>query len=88
MKSFLLFAGHEYYPRGGALDFKGAFDTLEEATLKGASVQLGPKENYSMWNWFHVADAKSLEIVKSMYLKVLGNGTIVEWTEYPIRSTT
>lgn len=31
MKRFLLFSGDEYYPVGGWEDFKGSFDTKEEA---------------------------------------------------------
>ena len=32
MKRYLVFAGSDYYPLGGWEDFKGAFDTKEEAT--------------------------------------------------------
>jgi len=28
---YLLFCGNDYYPRGGARDFKGSFATLEDA---------------------------------------------------------
>jgi hypothetical protein len=31
MKPYLVFAGDVYYPLGGFDDFKGSFDTLEEA---------------------------------------------------------
>lgn len=31
MKRFLLFAGPDYYPRGGWLDFRGSFDTEQDA---------------------------------------------------------
>lgn len=31
MKRYLLFAGDQYYPRGGMYDLRGDFDTLEEA---------------------------------------------------------
>lgn len=31
MKKYLLFAGHSYYPAGGAFDLIGDYDTLEEA---------------------------------------------------------
>lgn len=31
MSRFLLFAGNDYYPAGGWGDFKGDFDTQEEA---------------------------------------------------------
>lgn len=33
MKRFLLFAGFNYYPEGGWSDFRGSFDTAEEAAL-------------------------------------------------------
>lgn len=31
MKRFMLFAHDDYYPSGGWADFKGDFDTVEEA---------------------------------------------------------
>jgi hypothetical protein len=31
MKRFMLFSGRNYYPKGGMQDFRGSFDTLEEA---------------------------------------------------------
>jgi menaquinone-dependent protoporphyrinogen IX oxidase len=31
MKRYLLFAGEDYYPRGGWSDFIGDFDTIDEA---------------------------------------------------------
>jgi viroplasmin and RNaseH domain-containing protein len=31
MNRFLLFAGYDYYPAGGWGDFKGSFDSKEEA---------------------------------------------------------
>lgn len=31
MKKYLLFAGDNYYPDGGLLDYKGDFDTVEDA---------------------------------------------------------
>lgn len=33
---FLLFAGEDYYPGGGARDFQGAFDSFEEAVAAHA----------------------------------------------------
>ena len=31
MKRYALFTGDDYYPRGGWDDFKGSFDTVEDA---------------------------------------------------------
>jgi hypothetical protein len=30
-KQYLLFAGDDYYPQGGCWDFKGSFNSIEEA---------------------------------------------------------
>ena len=45
MKRYLGFSGECYYPAGGWDDFKGAFDTLEEA-VTGA---LAFGEGYELW---------------------------------------
>lgn len=51
LKRFLLFAGSNYYPAGGWQDFRGDFDTVEEA------------KDYLLYNpdternWWHVIDA-------------------------------
>ncbi len=50
MKRYLLFSGDEYYPLGGWNDFKGSFDTLEEA--KEA------KEKLSGHDWYQIVDTK------------------------------
>ena len=61
MKRYVLFAGDDYYPSGGAHDYRGSFDTVEEA--KDA-----PTPAYS-WNstpadWAHIADgADGLRII-------------------------
>lgn len=48
---YLLFSGNYYYPMGGWKDFKGAFDTPEEAVAIVDD------------NWWHVVNSKTLEIV-------------------------
>lgn len=58
MKRYLLFAGEEYYPSGGWNDFRGAFDTLEEARL-AAFEPRGCEYGY----WFHVVDTQTMKEV-------------------------
>lgn len=55
MKRFLLFRGQTYYAAGGWNDFKGSFDTLEEAKAT-------PKVEYCD-DWEHVIDTVSGNIV-------------------------
>jgi hypothetical protein len=31
MKRYMLFSGNQYYPAGGMDDFRGSFDTIDEA---------------------------------------------------------
>ena len=54
MKNFILFAGYNYYPSGGWGDFKGFFDTYEEARLKGVEL----KNQQMLADWFEVVDLK------------------------------
>lgn len=54
MKRYALFSGDYYYPNGGWDDFKGTFDTINEA-LAAHTV-----EEYS---WFHVVDLTTGEKV-------------------------
>jgi hypothetical protein len=60
MKRFLLFAGSTYYPAGGWKDFKGRFGTLEEAIAWVADNAVA-----GCYEWWHVADAATHEIVKA-----------------------
>ena len=53
---YYLFAGANYYPGGGASDFKGEFSTLEEAKAAARGYMTGQ-------NWWHVAN-KNMEIIE------------------------
>lgn len=54
LKRFLLFAGPDYYPGGGWDDFRGSFDTRQEAEdYYNAG---GPDKNYPKWDWYHIVD--------------------------------
>ncbi len=48
---YLLFYGSIYYPTGGACDFRGSFDTIEEAKAARASQQ----EDCG-YSWAHITD--------------------------------
>ena len=51
MKRYMTFSGYRYYPGGGMDDFKGDFDTLDEAItfIKGLA-------NENCHDWLHVWD--------------------------------
>lgn len=54
---FYVFAGYDYYPRGGVLDYRGRADTL-----------LGAKECilYGGFEWWHIAN-EHMKIVASSF---------------------
>ena len=54
---FLLFAGNDYYPDGGAHDFQGAFDSVEKAKLAH-----DPDEFQYDGGWANIFDTDSLSI--------------------------
>jgi hypothetical protein len=55
LKQYLLFAGSDYYPSGGWLDFIASFDTMEEAYTTGQS---------SQYDWFNVVNNKTGEMIE------------------------
>jgi len=64
MSSYALFGGNRFYPAGGIEDFKGFFETVEEA-------EQHVLENYDMYinfDWYHIACKDSFTIIAS------GNG--------------
>lgn len=65
MKRFMLFSGEEYNSRGGMNDFKGSFDTLEDAINKGSYLRSKPKGRGSE-DWFHVYDTIEKRIVHTV----------------------
>lgn len=54
MPRYFLFGGDQYYPAGGWDDFKGSFETAEDA-WRAASIG---------WDWWHIVDTTSGEIVE------------------------
>jgi hypothetical protein len=62
MKQFAVMGGVGYTPRGGLLDLCGTEDTLEEAL----EVVRGLKKQYKLdFQWWHIADLKTGELVLS-----------------------
>ena len=70
MKRYLLFAGDDYYPKGGWRDFQDGFNTLEDA-LKGAA--------NAKKDWWHVVD------MQASGFPVIGSSTDYP-TRSPMRS--
>jgi hypothetical protein len=52
---YLLFAGCQYYPSGGWDDFKGSFDTIDEAKEQIKILDIE--------DWWHIVDLDNLERV-------------------------
>lgn len=71
MKHYLLFAGSNYYPSGGMQDYKGDFDSVEEAIThfkEGTIRWPGEDCQYTVFDdWFHVAYRNDMSIVASGY---------------------
>lgn len=53
MKRFLLFWGDIYYPSGGWGDFKGSYDTIEEALDKCTKAE-----------WYQIVDISTGTVIK------------------------
>jgi hypothetical protein len=58
MKRYWLFGGNSYYPNGGMGDFRGSYDSREEAIEAGKAIKV------SHSNWYHVFDSQENEIAK------------------------
>ena len=67
-KQFLLFAGNDYYPSGGAEDFIGSYDTIEDAIEARDACTF----DYD-GGWANIFDSKEEKIVRTF-----SRGT---WTE-------
>jgi len=50
MKRYLLFTGDTFYPGGGMQDFRGDFNTIDEARDFSAS------DKVSAWDWYEIYD--------------------------------
>ena len=61
MRRFIVFAGDEYYPSGGWLDFESSHDTLEAALLVANALRRGRAD------WSHVVDSESGEVTETTF---------------------
>ena len=57
--NFLLFAGDDYYPNGGAYDCLGAFETVDAAIAAH-----DPNRFRYKGGWANVLDLQSLKVVR------------------------
>lgn len=55
---YLIFAGDNYYPRGGFGDFIGRADTLEDAMAAA-----GAGGEYGQYDWWQIVDSRTMQIV-------------------------
>jgi len=73
-KRYWLFAGDEHYAAGGWHDFRGMYNTIAEAVAEGKRQQTaewchGP---FSVFEWWHVVDIATGEIVAGSALQAYG----------------
>jgi hypothetical protein len=66
-KQFLLFAGMNYYPKGGAYDFKGSFETVELAVKAHDPFYCTISKHKYYDGWANIFDLKEQKIVKQCY---------------------
>ena len=64
MNAYLLFAGHHYYPKGGISDFRGDFESTDEAKQFCLDHNKNNEEGYEgVWHWWHIAKRDDLSLV-------------------------
>lgn len=70
MKRYALFAGNQYYPAGGWSDYRGAFDTMDEAREKARAYNTDQSDAYPAdsasgeWEWWQIVDLNQGEVVE------------------------
>lgn len=74
MKRFFLFFGDSYYPDHGWKDFRGSFDTQEEAEA-ALTKEFHPDYDHFPGGWWQVVDTSVPKIVA------------FRWEKYPIQRT-
>jgi hypothetical protein len=66
MKRYLLFAARDYYPDGGWRDFKGDFNSVEEALVQ-ITGWFESKYLRTAWGWdtfwFQLVDTKTRRVI-------------------------
>lgn len=69
MFRYILFGGRNYYAKGGAHDFRGGFQNLQQAELEGAYLHNGPESEI---DWWHVFDTHTGRIIAGTNDQALG----------------
>ena len=81
---FILFAGADYYPAGGAEDIVGFFPTVS-AAVAGLRHPDDSEEYPAVPDWFHILDLVTRERIKYLATRTqVGRRTVYE---YPNRAT-
>ena len=63
---FLLFGGDDYYAGGGMADFRGRFESIEDAVRIAENSEFNNSwSSKGKCEWWAVVDAKTLEIVQA-----------------------
>ena len=81
--SYFLFMGDVYYPNGGMNDYKGSFDTLNEAIKAGDNL----KYSSITGNWGHIARVGEGDYINSPSLVIVAKLKEVETERIGIRGT-
>ena len=68
---FILFAGHCYYPEGGADDFRGFYDTIEAAQKAFIDKKQEICGGSYIDNWGHIVGKDTMEVLLSTRAKYL-----------------
>ncbi len=68
MKAYLLFTGEHYYPNGGMNDYRGEFDSFDEAKSffeRGFYSEWDDdKEFPRRWDWYQIVQSSDMTIVE------------------------
>lgn len=65
---YLIFAGEDYYPKGGGLDLRGGHDELKKVQEKAAEMVKPTKNKWGTdcyeFDWLHILDTETGKIEK------------------------
>lgn len=64
MKKYLLFAGDQYYPRGGWDDFVMDSDDLEELQKEGSKRGEWKYCTTSIYEWYQIVDRDTKKVIE------------------------
>lgn len=71
MKTYLLFAGDNHYPDGGISDYRGDFNSVDDAIdyfQSGEIRWLGDPAQYTVkWDWYQIVQSNDMTLVTNGY---------------------